>query len=422
MSSTYDLTFGRSTRPVLQYSAAVPSRSRPAGVIALVVVAVAGGVAVALLFACFVWAYESGIRVMWHDLPDALDLDPFDSWWIIAVPVVGGLLVGIGQRVVGNVPEPMQDVFGQIRSGGRVPGATALRAIVNSLAALLFGGPLGFEAALVSIIAGSSFWVGDRLRSVERFIAVAAGVDEVDDLPRSLRRLPVWVAAVVGALAYSWMPFGKIDTSMFRFTSDGQWIDLDEGLWIVAIAALVTIPAAWAISVVQRAEEATLFRRAPILIGMAGGLVFALLAWNDEYVLFSGQQTLQHLDGLGDGRLIYIAVAKWAALCIALVAGWRGGPIFPTFVSAAAIAVVLSDVVDVSSDVMIIGAAAGVTAVFLKGNIPAAFVLTLYVAPLSYAGVILLGCVTGALVLAVGARAGLLPRTALAEPADATPA
>ena len=379
--------------------------------------AVAGGAAVALLFSCFVWTYESGIELLWRDLPDALDLDPFDSWWIFAVPVVGGLLVGICQRVLGNVPLPMQDVFARIRSGERLPGGTALRAILSSLAALLFGGPLGFEAALVSIIAGSSYWVGDRLHSVERFVAVAAGVDEAEDLPRSLRRLPVWVAAIAGALAYSWMPFGKIDTSMFRFTSDGRWIDLDEGLWIVAIAALVTIPAAWAISVVQRAEQATFFRRSPVLIGMAGGLVFAALAWNDEYVLFSGQQTLQHLDGLSDGSLIYIAVAKWAALCIALVAGWRGGPIFPTFVSAAAIGVIMADVVGVSSDVMIIGAAAGVTAVFLKGNVPAAFVLTLYVAPLSYAGVILLGCGTGAVMLAVGAAAGLMPRTSLPEPA-----
>lgn len=158
--------------------------------------------------------------------------------------------------------------------------------------------------------------------------------------------------------------------------------------------------------------------RAPELFAVAGGLVIAALAWPEDFVLFSGQQAIQHLDGLSDGTLVYIAVAKWAALCVAFVAGWRGGPIFPTFTSVAALAVIASGVVDIGYDVAIIGATTAVSVVFLKGKVAAAFVLSLYVAPLSYAGVIIVGCVSSAGALALARRARVLP----SAPAAAAPA
>ena len=65
---------------------------------------------------------------------------------------------------------------------------------------------------------------------------------------------------------------------------------------------------------------------------------------------------------------------------------------------------------------MVAGAAA-VSVVFLQGKIPAAFVLALYVAPLSYAGVILVGAVGSATALAVAGSLHLLPTAAPAPPA-----
>jgi len=184
-----------------------------------------------------------------------------------------------------------------------------------------------------------------------------------------------------------------------------------------ARAIVVTVPIAWAVMVINRAERATVFKRSPILAGVAGAVVFATMAIPSEYVLFSGQPGYQHLVGLSNGTLAYLTVAKWIVLCVALTAGWRGGPIFPTLFSIGAFAVLVHDPLGVPPEILMVAGAAAVSVVFLQGKIPAAFVLALYVAPLSYAGVILVGAVGSATALAVAGSLHLLPTAAPAPPA-----
>jgi H+/Cl- antiporter ClcA len=379
----------------------VPRRST--AVVGLLVVAVVAGGLVGLLVSSFVWFYETGVEWVWVDLPERFDLEPADSWWLFAVPMVGGVLVGLGQRYIGNYPEPIERVLARIRSGERIEPSVAPRTFVNAVVALVAGAPIGFEAALTDLIASASYWVGDRLHTVERFVAVASGREDVEDLPPSMRRLPVWLAVVVGLLVHRFLPFGHLDTS-FRFDDFDGTIGAVEALWVVAMSAVVTVLAVGAVRLVQRAETATVYQRAPVVFGVLGGLGFALLAVPQDFVLFSGQQAIQNLEGLGTGALLYLAVAKVTGLALVLLCGWRGGPIFPTLLAAAALATVAADAVDVPQAVLVVGAAAAVSAVFVKGSVPAGFVLALYVAPLSYAGVILVGVVAAATTLAVLGR------------------
>jgi H+/Cl- antiporter ClcA len=192
-----------------------------------------------------------------------------------------------------------------------------------------------------------------------------------------------------------------------------------DGIVIFVFGALVTVPAAWAIAMIVRAEHATVFARSPILIGMAGGCGFALLALPNSLVLFSGQQGIRLLPETGNAELLYITIAKWLALVIALYAGWRGGPIFPTYTAVAALAVLLDGVVGIGPDLMMVAGIAAVSAVFVKGSVPIAFVLTLYPVPLSYTGAILIGCVGAAVALAVARSADLLPTPPSHEPRPA---
>lgn len=169
------------------------------------------------------------------------------------------------------------------------------------------------------------------------------------------------------------------------------------------------MPVAWALSVVRRAEEATFFRRSPVFIGMAGGALFATLALGNEFVLFSGQEAIGNLDQFGVGEQLYLTVAKWLALVLALFAGWRGGPIFPMFLAVASLAHALDGLIDVPPAALTAAGLAAVSAVFARGAVVVAFVLTLYVVPLGFAGVILLGCVAGAVALTIARSLGALP-------------
>lgn len=398
--------------------------------VVLLVTAIGAGAFAGFVAGGFIWLVEQGTHFLWTYLPGEIGVEPFESWWLFLVPVAGGAVVGICQIVVGNYPRPLEEAIATWKSGGHLEPEVAPKTAVNSLVALTAGGPVGFEAALTGLIGGTATWVGRRITIVEEFVRQAWSPSRVDNLSRTVHHLPYWLAAIAGLFVYHWLPFGSVNLG-FRFTDFDGGLSIGGGLAACAFGAVVVVPVAWAVTVVDRAESATFFRRSPILVGMAGGLVFALIAVPNEFVLFSGQEGIQLLPGEDVGDLAYLTIAKWAALVVAMLAGWRGGPIFPTYTSVAALALIADEVVDVGPDLMMVGGIAATSVVFLKGNIPMALILTLYPVQLSYASVILIGCVGGAVGLAVARSLGALPvRAGDADapeerqnpPSDASPA
>ena len=400
---------------------AAVSTGRTRSLIALLAVAIVTGGLVGALLSSFIWLYENGIAFMWTDLPDRVGVEPYGSWWLFAIPVVGGALVGLGQRVLGNYPASIDESLATWRAGGRIEPWTTPRTFVNSAVSLLMGGPVGFEAALTGLLGGSAAWVGDRIGSLGRLVRQAWGGEPIDGLPSSVRHLPHWLAAISGLLVYRWLPFGALDTS-FRFSAFDGSFGVGDAAAVFVFAAIVVVPVAWALSVVSFGERATWFQRSPILIGMAGGLLFAVLAIPSDLVLFSGQQGIQSLPDTGGAELAYVAVAKWAALIIALLAGWRGGPVFPTFTAVAAVGVLVSGPLPTSPQLMMVAGITAVSVAFVKGRLALAFVLCLYPVPLSWAVVIVTGCLGAAAVLVVARSAGLLPPepTGAADPPEPT--
>jgi chloride channel protein, CIC family len=188
------------------------------------------------------------------------------------------------------------------RGGGHIEPSVAPRSAVNSLVALVSGGPVGFEAALTGLLGGTATWVGHRITVVGQLIRQASGAEEVGPVRGTVSRLPYWLAGLSGLLTYHWLPFGKVDLG-FRFEHFDGRLGVGEGLAVFAFAVLVVVPAVWAVFVIGRAERATVFRRNPILVAMAGGLLFALLAVPNDLVLFSGQQGIQLLPEVGAADL-----------------------------------------------------------------------------------------------------------------------
>ncbi len=393
------------------YCAAVTNvGSRPLSILALVAVSIAAGAVVGLVGASFLWAIDELIRLVWIDLSDALGVDdPTRSWYLFAVPLVGGLLVGLGQMLLGNYPEAIERVLARWKAGGEVDPKTIGPATINSFSAIVMGGPVGFEAALTGILGGLATLVGRTIRGVGPLLRQAWGSERVENVPKVIHNLPYWLAGIAGLLTYKWLPFGKIAVD-FRFDAASKGdLGVNDALIAVLFAAAVAIPAAWAIQVASKAENATFYRRSPVLVAMAGGLLFAVLALGNEYVLFSGQQGIQHLQGESTAELLYLAVAKWAAMCIAFFCGWRGGPIFPTFIAVASLAEVFDGIAGVSGDIIMVSGIAAVSAVVFKGRIAGAFILSLYVVPLTYGIVTLIGAVSATVALALVRPVGGVP-------------
>lgn len=368
------------------------------------VAALAGAVA-AVVGASFIFVVEEAVVVLWKHLPEALGVDPTAAPWILTIPVIGGALVGLGARYLGDYPESLEATLARWRAGGAPQPRAGPASAVNSLAALSFGGPLGFEAALTSVLGATVEAMNRHVRAAGHLVREAWGADRVDALPRAARRLPIWVSALVGLATFRTLPFGTLDLG-FRLEPASSWAQPRDLAVAALVAALALLPSAWAMVVVRRAEHAGLHHRAPVLAGMLGGLLFAVLALGDGFVLFSGQQALPHVIGLDTGALVYLAVAKWAALVIALAAGWRGGPFFPLFLAVSALAVAVHQPLGVDPEVAIVAGIAAVCVVVVRGKVLVASVLALYVVPLAYAGTLLLSAATAAALLAALGRVG----------------
>jgi H+/Cl- antiporter ClcA len=397
------------------------TRGRAGSILALVLAAVVGGAFAGLVTAAFIWSFETLIELVWSDLPAELGVDPFESWYLFVVPAIGGVLVGLGHRFLGDYPEPMETTIARWKAGGRIEPTTVPASALNSLSALAAGGPVGFEAALLGVIGGIATWIGGNIRGAAETVRQAWGADRVDAVSRTQRTLPVWLAAVAGLFTYRWLPFGELDLG-FRFDDLTTDLRPADGLVIVLFAMVVTVPAAWAMAVVVAAERGRLYQRSPVVAGVVGGLGFASMALVSQYVLFSGQDATKHLIGLGNGELWYLTFAKWLALVIALAAGWRGGPIFPMFTAVSALAVVVDGWLDIEPHLLMAGGMAAVAAVLLRGSIPMVFVLMLYAVPFSYAGVVLAGAAGASVMFAVAHLLGILPTPRAAETASPTSA
>ncbi|MEZ5238396.1 MAG: hypothetical protein R2716_05445 [Microthrixaceae bacterium] len=80
---------------------------------------------------------------------------------------------------------------------------SALPAIgINSLSALVTGGPVGFEAARPGFSVGCAAWIGERLSSARELVRQAWGVKRVDSRPGRSADLPYWLAGLAGLVTY----------------------------------------------------------------------------------------------------------------------------------------------------------------------------------------------------------------------------
>lgn len=384
---------------------------RIGSLLAVLTVAVAGGALAAVLAATFLWVLEGATEILWTDLPHRFGVDAFGSWWMFGVLVLGALLVGLGRRLLGRDPEPLEAVIETWRTGGRIEPGSIPAAMGNSIASLAFGGPVGFEAALTAVVGGAATGVGRWIAVVGRHFRSSWGAPRVDALPHWVRTLPHWLAGVSGLVTYRNLSFGRLATD-FRLP---RGIGVEHLAAVFVFSAAVCVPAIGAVRLIRRTESVGLDRVPPFAVTVVSAVTFGVMALGSRFVLFSGQDGFLELRTLGRGVLVYLMVAKVAALMLAFLSGWRGGPIFPTFFAVAALGVLVADLLDMPPEFLMVAAVVAVSLVFLRGKVLAALLLSLYVVPIS-AGAISLVAVVGA-----ATSFALMRRVGVAGPEESGP-
>jgi H+/Cl- antiporter ClcA len=277
------------------------------------------------------------------------------GWWVVLVPVVGGLLVGAMARwgssaIRGHgIPEAMEQV---LLNESKIPPRITFLKPVSSAIAIGTGGPFGAEGPIIATGGALGSFVGQLLKVTggERKVLLAAGaaagmaavfgspiaavVLAVELLlfelrPRSL--IPVALAAVT-ATAVHYALQGS-STPIFAMPSL-QTPASSALLCYVLVGAVLGLISIGVTHVVYGVEDA--FEKLPIhwmwwpaIGGVAVGVVgyFAPLTLGVGYT---------NIEGIITGRftltaLAFLCVMKFISWSIALGSGTSGGTLAPLF-------------------------------------------------------------------------------------------
>lgn len=358
-----------------------------------VVVGAALAIVTKVIFELFLWI----IDLLWDWLPARVGVDPADLWYLVVVLGTGGLLVGLGNRFLGYEPRPLEEIAEELKQGEGIDYRRVPRSLANSVASLGFGGPLGPQAAVVSVVGGLYFWIRDRMEAVARnTFAIITGRD-VTGAGKPWRYAPTVVMAATVVAVFRELP-GGIDLSFVPIPENPA------GLTAVATATIAGLLGGmlgkFSSSMHARVRNQGWFRRSPELVGIAGGLVVALLASGSFLVPFSGAEQVGALfDGSIDAaEMTYAGVAKWLGLLVVLATGWKGGPIFPLMFVAGALAMAAGDAFGFDGVIIYAGGIAGVVTGVLR-SIALGVIIALLVVPPALLAPLLVGGAAAGLVL-----------------------
>ena len=287
------------------------------------------------------------------------------GWWVVLVPVIGGLLVGAMARFGSSairghgIPEAMEQV---LLNESKIPPRITFLKPISSAIAIGTGGPFGAEGPIIATGGALGSLIGQLLKVTggERKVLLAAGaaagmaavfgspiaavVLAVELLlfelrPRSL--IPVALAAVTATTVhYALRGSSAPIFAMAAMPTPGSMALL----CYVAIGALLGLISIGVTHIVYGVEDA--FEKLPIhwmwwpaIGGVGVGVVgyFAPLTLGVGYTniegILNGQFTLAAL-----GALCVMKFLSWA---IALGSGTSGGTLAPLFTIGGALGAVL---------------------------------------------------------------------------------
>ncbi len=342
------------------------------------------GLSAGLIIAGFIYALEQSRLLIWNTLPTALGLDTLYDWYVIAACTVGGLLLGLALKTLGDYPKSLEITLADYKKTKAFDYRHLWQAVLISLVSLGFGASLGPEAALATLIGGLITLAGVKLKHAS---LVAYGADINSKLTRPKR-----VLLGLAAASSAWLVFSNIgdNESYFDITTESYLFNFTDLAWMLLI-----IPAAVLVGWLYNRSEAQFDdwfadsrKQNIVLTATAGGLMLGLLGFIQPDILFSGHENLgwllQSIAINGTWFFVGLVLAKIAATAICLTTGWKGGRFLPVLMMGAAAGLAVSTITPVSAMfAMAIGMAACLSFVLKKPLIAGLLVVLFF--PLSLA-------------------------------------
>jgi H+/Cl- antiporter ClcA len=307
-------------------------------VIILLLTAISLGTMVGAVTAGFLHLVEWGQNWLWNSLTSSL------PWQILLITVIGGILVGLCQKYLGDFPKGITEAIITLQKTGRLEYRSLPKGMLTAYVSLIAGASLGPEAALVDLLGGLGTWVGDLIRSLRDRLQLPIPQQFKNRVEKTLQRWPNLLALAAGALALIKLLNGLYSGGFLSPNEPFQWIDL---AWSVPLAALGAAAGALFLFMQSWTRRlATPLEHKPILRGASGGILLGVAALGLPMILFSGQHLLQpayeqYLQ-IGFVTLFLTALARFLMTNILLATGWKGGQFLPMMFGATALGLSVS--------------------------------------------------------------------------------
>ena len=377
-------------------------------VIALLITAVFCGSLVGAFTALFLRFIDLAQRLIWEDWTVNL---PYQS---LILCTLGGVLVGLGQRFLGDHPkETLSEAVTQLIKTGRMEYSHLPRSLTNISASLIFGASLGPEAAIVDILGGMGTWVGDQLKQLKEKFQLNPLAEQPTRLRKFLSHWPGWLAVLAGSFAFSKLLGGLYSSGLLHPGTSFAWTDL---LWAIPFGLLGAAGGELFISLQKWLTQwKHPLQKKPILAGVTSGLLLGITSLFIPQVLFSGQHALQTTYNsafqFGFWSLFLIAITRFLFTNILLVSGWKGGQFLPIIFGGASLGMAFGTLFpSIPFSVTALASIAGLLAIVLPNPLIALLVV-IPLFPIQYAGIFVVAILFSTLI-----KRGILKITQARKP------
>ena len=378
--------------------------------------ALLGGL-VGAISAGFLHFIEWGQEFLWGKLTSGL---PGQA---LILCVLGGVLVGLCQRYLGDHPKSIYEAVEAIQKTGRLEYNQLHKGLVTASTSLIFGASLGPEAAIVDLLGGLGTWVGDSIRALREKFALSRRSQPANRIMKILQSWPNLIALAIGAVVFVKLLNGLYGGGFLNPHQAFRWEDL---LWSIPMGMLGAAAGGLFLALQAWTRKlAAPLRHKPILRSTLGGIILGLIALFLPLVLFSGQHDLQPAYDqalqLGFWALMLTALARLLLTNLLLATGWKGGQFLPIIFAGTALGLSIQVLFpSIPAPVAAIATIAALVAVVLPRPLIGLALMALMF-PIQYVGVSVVA--VGVVVLAKGlwkrrASRAALPASGLEKPAS----
>ena len=322
------------------------------------------------VIAGIVWLYlkvaNVGITVIWEMVPVYID----SKYYTVLMCLGGGVLIGLFHRVYGPYPERMADSVKRVKDTGTYPYRKLPMIVSASFLSLFFGGAVGPESGLVSLLLGLCCWAMDQfglarwkmetliagnpyIRKKELFRVMAAGLFLLPDQIVYDKGKIRWkrkeqiasgiTAGLTGLAVYELLNFCFGRCLAVPHLHGGVLILRDKVAVILLV--IVGIAAGYLYLIFQKASSwffgKLREKNLAVFNAVLGGLVLGMIGSALPMTMFSGGNNIQAMQyeylKYTPYLLILIGVVKLFLTNVCIESGWRGGHFFPVIFSGLSI-------------------------------------------------------------------------------------